>query len=189
VARIRSLAALAALVVIAVVMLAWFARSTPVAGVTPVAAVTPVPAAPRAFAAIAKRATASSPRSADRSSAASTVRVADPAVMERLNRDVIPGVMPQLQACYERSLPELGYPRVELEVDLTLTADPDVGTLVDADVVLDPVRRLPGALVDCLRAELQAIELSGLSDGERIAARYPLAFGTPRPSSADRPRR
>jgi hypothetical protein len=92
-------------------------------------------------------------------------------------REALEPAMPRLRACYQRALPELGDPNVTLEVDLTLTGDPDVGTLIEADVLLDPKRRFPGTMVACLRSELQLLELPPLVSGDALTIRYPFGFG------------
>lgn len=91
-------------------------------------------------------------------------------------REALRSAMPRVRACYERALPDLGDPNVTVDVDLTLTGDPDIGTLIDADVQLDPKRRLPGTMVDCLRSELQLLELPPLAGGDRLTITYPFAF-------------
>lgn len=90
--------------------------------------------------------------------------------------DALPSVMPLLQACYDRARPELARADFTSEVDLTLIGDPDIGTRIDADVLLDPRNRLPRAFVDCLRSELQLLELPPLADGEHVTLTYPFAF-------------
>jgi hypothetical protein len=86
-------------------------------------------------------------------------------------------IMPQLRACYVQAAPQLLQQNVELEVDLELSADPDVGTLVQADVLLDPkAQRLPPGFLDCMRGELQQVELPALEQGGHVVVRYPLVF-------------
>jgi hypothetical protein len=95
--------------------------------------------------------------------------------------DAMPAVMPRLRDCYERARADLARPDVTAEVDLTLEGDPDIGTMVEADVRLDPGQRLPGAFVDCMRSELALLALPPLAAGERITVTYPFAF-SPEPS-------
>jgi hypothetical protein len=95
--------------------------------------------------------------------------------------DAMPAVMPHLRDCYERARPDLARPDVAAEIDLTLEGDPDIGTMVEADVRLDPGQRLPGAFVDCMRSELQLLELPPLPTGDRVTVTYPFAF-SPEPS-------
>jgi hypothetical protein len=90
--------------------------------------------------------------------------------------DAMPAVMPHLRDCYERARADLARPDVTAEIDLTLVGDPAIGTMVEADVRLDPGQRLPGALVDCLRSELQLLALPPLPTGDRITVTYPFAF-------------
>jgi hypothetical protein len=50
--------------------------------------------------------------------------------------DAMPAVMPHLRDCYERARPDLARPDVTAEIDLTLEGDPDIGTMLEADVRL-----------------------------------------------------
>jgi len=60
---------------------------------------------------------------------------------------------------------------------LTLTGDPDIGTLIDADQLFDQHGQpLPAALDACLRARFQTLELPALAEGDKITVRYPFAF-------------
>jgi len=86
-------------------------------------------------------------------------------------------VLSHLSDCYEASAAEL--PRGELRVvaKLTLTGDPDVGTLIDAHQLADgsgaPV---PATFDDCVRGVLQSLELPPLAEGDTLDVTYPFMF-------------
>jgi hypothetical protein len=89
--------------------------------------------------------------------------------------DAIQRVWPSLRVCYETSFPDR--PEIAAELDLTVTADAHHGTRIEADVVLDPAKRLPPAMVDCVRSELSTLELPVLAPGESVTIRQVFAFG------------
>jgi hypothetical protein len=101
----------------------------------------------------------------------------DPNVITSELHDELHQVQGFLRACYETALPALVDVHVRVEIDLTLTSDLDVGTLIEADVLLDPhTPRLPPPFVQCLRSTLQMLELPPLVGGDRITVTYPFAF-------------
>ncbi|HTR54110.1 MAG TPA: hypothetical protein VMJ10_25630 [Kofleriaceae bacterium] len=88
-------------------------------------------------------------------------------------------VVPYLTACYEKALPTLANPHLEVTAYLTLTGDRDVGTLIDADRLVDNAGQpLPRNLDDCLRSTLMTLQLPALVEGDVVTVHYPFVFDT-----------
>jgi hypothetical protein len=86
-------------------------------------------------------------------------------------------VVPYLQDCYETALPTLDTRRLAITAHLTLTGDPDVGTLIEADQLVDDAGQvLQPDLDDCLRSTLRSLELPALAEGDIVDVNYPLRF-------------
>ena len=86
-------------------------------------------------------------------------------------------VVPILADCYESALPALASPDVDIVAELTLTGDPDVGTLIDAKQVTDKAGMpLPATFDDCLRSTFQTLALPPLAEGDHVEVRYPFVF-------------
>ena len=86
-------------------------------------------------------------------------------------------VIPILADCYQAAIPTLASPDIDIVAELTLTGDPDVGTLIDARQVTDKAGTpLPAAFDDCLRSTLQALALPPLAEGDHVEVRYPFVF-------------
>jgi hypothetical protein len=96
-------------------------------------------------------------------------------------REVIPFVL----QCYETAQPTLGADHLAIHAHFTITGDPDVGSLVDAQQLFDDDDHpLPTALDDCVRSTIQTLELPPIGDGETVEVNYPLLF-TSRGSGSD----
>lgn len=86
-------------------------------------------------------------------------------------------VIPILAECYEAALPSLPDPRVEITAEMTLTGDPDVGTVIDAKQITGKDGQpLPAKFDDCLRSTFQTLALPPLTEGDEIEVRYPFVF-------------
>jgi hypothetical protein len=86
-------------------------------------------------------------------------------------------IVPHLAACYEAALPTLANPQLSVVTELTLTGDPDIGTLIDAHQISDKDGKpLPATFDDCLRTNLQLLALPPLAEGDEIKVRYPFEF-------------
>lgn len=86
-------------------------------------------------------------------------------------------VIPILAECYEVALPSLPDPHVEITAEMTLTGDPDVGTVIDAKQVTDKAGQpLPAKFDDCLRSTFQTLALPPLTEGDEVDVRYPFVF-------------
>jgi len=99
-----------------------------------------------------------------------------------MDRDVIRGamqeVLPFLADCYSNArATTLSADHLEVKAHFTLTGDPDIGTVIDANQLFDDHKKaLPTKLDDCIRSTLQTLELPPLGDGDAIEVDYPLAF-------------
>lgn len=99
-----------------------------------------------------------------------------------MDRDVIRGamheVLPFLGDCYSDARgTTLAADHLEIHAHLTLSGDPDIGTVIDAKQLFDDKQHaLPTKLDDCIRGTLQTLELPPLGDGDTIEVDYPLAF-------------
>lgn len=86
-------------------------------------------------------------------------------------------LVPHLAKCYEDALPTLPSPDFKMTAELTLTGDPDIGTLVDAKALADHAGKpLPAPLDDCFRSTFQLMALPPLAEGDQIEVRYPFEF-------------
>lgn len=86
-------------------------------------------------------------------------------------------LVPHLVTCYEDALPTLPSPDFKMTAELTLTGDPDIGTLVDAKALADHTGKpLPATLDDCFRSTFQSMALPPLAEGDQIEVRYPFEF-------------
>jgi hypothetical protein len=99
-----------------------------------------------------------------------------------MDKDVIRGamqeVLPFLATCYaDARATTLSADHLEIRAHFTLTGDPDIGTVIDANQLFDDNKRaLPSKLDDCIRGTLQTLELPPLGDGDTIEVDYPLVF-------------
>jgi hypothetical protein len=92
-------------------------------------------------------------------------------------RSAMRDVIPILTECYETALPTLTSPRLEITAELTLTGDPDIGTIIDAKQIADKTGHpLPAGFDDCLRSTFQTLALPPLQEGDQIEVRYPFLF-------------
>ena len=67
--------------------------------------------------------------------------------------------------------------QLELVAELTLTGDPDVGTLIDAKELADKAgTKLPATFDDCLRTTFQSLALPPLKGGDIVTVHYPFVF-------------
>ncbi len=86
-------------------------------------------------------------------------------------------LVPHLAKCYEDALPTLPSPDFKMTAELTLSGDPDIGTLVDAKALTDDKGTpLPAALDDCFRSTLQLMALPPIAEGDKVEVRYPFEF-------------
>ncbi|MDB4954510.1 MAG: hypothetical protein JWO36_2079 [Myxococcales bacterium] len=87
--------------------------------------------------------------------------------------DALEEAIPFLAACYDKSSPH-----TMAVVSMTLTGDPDIGTLIDSDQMLDQDgKSLPRALDECLRGTLSSLELPPLRDSDKMKVQYSFNFG------------
>lgn len=92
-------------------------------------------------------------------------------------RSAMHEALPFLAQCYQDALPTLATPDLTLHAKLTLTGDPDVGTLIDAHELVDQAGApLPAKLDDCLRSAMQSLELPPLAEGDVVSVTYPFVF-------------
>jgi hypothetical protein len=103
--------------------------------------------------------------------------VGDPEAMKQTVHTAMHEVVMHLVTCYESSLSTRGHAGLDIVAHLTLTGDPDIGTLIDAPrLVDDRGAALPAKLDDCLRSVLQSLELPPLAEGDHVTIDYPLKF-------------
>jgi hypothetical protein len=82
-----------------------------------------------------------------------------------------------IKGCYEKALPSLPDPHIKVTAHLTLTGDPDVGTLIDANQLVDTTGKpLPKDFDDCLRNTFQTLELPPIGNGQVFRVNYPFEF-------------
>ena len=103
----------------------------------------------------------------------------DPRKPEEFKTDLkaaMKSVVPYLASCYTDHL--ISAPDVlKVTAQMTLTSDPDVGTLIDTgDVLSDDTVVLPLAFNTCIRDALEGLELPALVDGDPVHVTYPFWF-------------
>jgi hypothetical protein len=85
--------------------------------------------------------------------------------------------VPLITDCYQQAMPQLADDETRIAAKLTLTSDPDVGTIVDAHQISDDQGRpLLATFDDCLRDTIQQLALPPIADGGTIEVTYPLTF-------------
>jgi hypothetical protein len=86
-------------------------------------------------------------------------------------------VIPIIKECYEAAIPTLPSPDITVTAKMTLSGDPDVGTLIDAGEILDDQGKpLPAKFDDCLRSTFQTLALPPLAEGDKLEVHYPFRF-------------
>jgi hypothetical protein len=107
----------------------------------------------------------------------------DPVSMKQTLRAAMHEVIVHITGCYEASFSTRGHKALMLVAHLTLTGDPDIGTLIDAPQLKDTSGKpLPDALDDCLRDTFQSLELPPLAEGDHMVVDWPFTF---RPAADD----
>ncbi|HUS27050.1 MAG TPA: hypothetical protein VMZ53_01025 [Kofleriaceae bacterium] len=92
-------------------------------------------------------------------------------------RDAMREVIPHLADCYDAAIPTLPTPNIDITATITLSGDPDIGTLIDADQVLfKDGTPLPAKFDDCLRTTFMSLALPPLAEGDKIEIHYPFRF-------------
>jgi hypothetical protein len=100
-----------------------------------------------------------------------------PAISAVEIRAAMRDVIPILADCYSAALPTLPDSHVEITAELTLSGDPDIGTVIDAKQIADKGGQpLPAGFDDCLRSTFQTLALPPLQEGDQIEVRYPFVF-------------
>lgn len=99
-------------------------------------------------------------------------------------RGAMQEVLPFLGDCYgDARATVLSADHLEIRAHFTLTGDPDIGTVIDANQLFDENKHaLPSKLDDCIRGTLQTLELPPLGDGDTIEVDYPLVFSDAPPA-------
>jgi hypothetical protein len=100
--------------------------------------------------------------------------------LDHVQADVLQAMkeaIPFLAACYKEHAPSSAKAGLTAVAQMTLTGDPDIGTVVDADQIYDD-RHQPLAkdLDDCLRATMQTLALPPLEEGDTVRIQYSFAF-------------
>lgn len=103
---------------------------------------------------------------------------AEPPINKTNLRAAMRELVPLLTECYETAIPTLATPDVEITASLHLSGDPDVGTLIDADALVDKAtgKPLPAGFDDCLRSTFMQMALPPLAEGDKLEVRYPFKF-------------
>lgn len=86
-------------------------------------------------------------------------------------------LIPYITECYEAALPTLPSKNFKMTAELTLTGDPDIGTIVDAKALADEAGKpLDKTLDDCFRSSFMLMGLPPLAEGDTLEVRYPFEF-------------
>ncbi|MEO8840089.1 MAG: hypothetical protein ABI591_07345 [Kofleriaceae bacterium] len=104
----------------------------------------------------------------------------DPAHPEDLKttiRTAMRDAIPLIGDCYQQAIPQLADHETRIVAKLSLTSDPDVGTIIDAHQISDDQGRpLMATFDDCLRDTIQQLALPPIADGGTIEVTYPMTF-------------
>ncbi|HEY4180851.1 MAG TPA: hypothetical protein VGM90_28595 [Kofleriaceae bacterium] len=97
-------------------------------------------------------------------------------IVKTTMRDAMKEVIPMLADCYDKGGSNLPA-TLDVVAELTLTGDPDIGTIVDADSLKNkdgtPVNEAFGA---CVQDTLVTLEMPPISEGDVVKVTYPFAF-------------
>jgi hypothetical protein len=81
--------------------------------------------------------------------------------------------IPFLAECYKQH----GHGATTAAAMMTLTGDPDIGTVIDADqITSEDGKPLDPKLDDCLRGTMQTLALPPLTEGDKITVKYSFKF-------------
>jgi len=81
--------------------------------------------------------------------------------------------IPFLAECYKQH----GHGAMTAAAMMTLTGDPDIGTVIDADQITEEDGKpLDPKLDDCLRGTMQTLALPPLTEGDKISVKYSFKF-------------
>ena len=85
--------------------------------------------------------------------------------------------IPFLADCYEQTTPGGATSGAKAVARMTLTGDPDIGTVIDADQMFDENHKpLEPKLDACLRETMQMLQLPPLEEGDAIQIEYSFRF-------------
>ena len=97
--------------------------------------------------------------------------------MKTTIRAAMRDAIPLIADCYQQAIPQLADDETRIAAKLTLTSDPDVGTIIEAHQISDDQGRpLLATFDDCLRDTIQQLALPPVADGGTIEVTYPLTF-------------
>jgi hypothetical protein len=91
--------------------------------------------------------------------------------------DALKEAIPFLADCYKANAPASAKHGLTVRAAMTLTTDPDIGTVIDADQIFDDNHQpLDRKLDDCLRNTMQTLQLPPLEDGQTAKVEYSFRF-------------
>jgi hypothetical protein len=97
-------------------------------------------------------------------------------IVKTTMRAAMQEVIPMLADCYDKGGSNLPA-AIDVVADLTLTGDPDIGTIVDANSLKNkdgtPVNEAFGV---CVQDTLVTLEMPPISEGDVVKVTYPFAF-------------
>ena len=91
--------------------------------------------------------------------------------------DALKEAIPFLAECYKANAPASARRGLTVRAAMTLTTDPDIGTVIDADQIFDDNHQpIDKKLDDCLRNTMQTLQLPPLEDGQTAKVEYSFRF-------------
>jgi len=100
-----------------------------------------------------------------------------PDEMKTTIRSAMREAIPLLADCYSAAIPNLTDDETRIAAKLTLTSDPDIGTVIDAHQIADDQGRpLLASFDDCLRTTFQQLALPPIENGGTLEVTYPFVF-------------
>jgi len=93
-------------------------------------------------------------------------------------------IIPILADCYDKAGDKVPA-EIKVVADMTLTGDPDIGTIIDTNGIADgDGKPLEPAFDLCLKDALVSIEMPPLSEGGEVKVTYPFLFARNPPDEA-----
>lgn len=101
---------------------------------------------------------------------------ADATLVRTTMKDAMREVIPYLADCYDKAGDKLPA-AIKVAAEITLTGDPDVGTLIDTNRLSDgDGKPLEPSFDTCLKDAFASLQMPPLSEGGEVKVRYPFVF-------------
>jgi hypothetical protein len=100
----------------------------------------------------------------------------DATIVRTTMKEAMREVIPFLADCYDKAGDKVPA-EINVVVDMTLTGDPDIGTIIDTNSVAEKGgTALESSFDVCLRDALASLQMPPLSEGGEVKVTYPFVF-------------